>query len=341
MNADRPPAPPSWFDRAIARAARGRPGWWPTLGVLSVVGLLMAGGGAALAGGARAEILFWSLNSIYGVYAVAAYRHVMDRAGRAFDRFRPLLSVDEGEADAIRTALTTMPAGAAAWSLVAGMALGLAAALNDPNLQRFAARSVPGVALIAANLMFSVGVFAVFIVQVVRVLRLVTTLHRSARQPDLFAPVPARAFATVTARAGILIIVAMVYSMITDPTTFTNPVWVVLGTSAMALAVLVFVGPLLDMGRRLRREKAALLADTTARVRRVLGEIAAAVDERRYADIGPLKAALDAFEQDRQTIARISTMPWDSATFNQFVSAFALPLLVYLVTRLLGRLLDL
>lgn len=168
-----------------------------------------------------------------------------------------------------------------------------------------------------------------------------TKLHGSAISVDLFDPDPAHAFAGVTALAGAMVIVLVSYSAATDPTTFENPTWIAFTIVSVIVAAFAFFLPLLEMRRRLKQQKVDFLAASTKRVRRVAAEIDVAVDDGRYQDVPQFKAALEALERDREATAKTSTWPWDAGTLSRFVPTLLLALILWLITNVLGRLLDL
>jgi hypothetical protein len=137
------------------------------------------------------------------------------------------------------------------------------------------------------------------------------------------------------------VIVVVTYSALSDPATFRDPFALVLIVALMVVAVLVFTLPLVGIRRRLVSQRDALLLDSSKRIRRLGAVVGIAVDEGRYETAGQLKDALDALEHDRENIARKSTWPWEGATLSRFGAALLLPLLTWLITNVLGRLLGL
>lgn len=53
--------------------------------------------------------------------------------------------------------------------------------------------------------------------------------------------------------------------------------------------------------------------------------------------IDALSKAQTALVQERDLIARLSTWPWDPTTLRAVVSAIALPIVLFLITRVLDR----
>ena len=58
----------------------------------------------------------------------------------------------------------------------------------------------------------------------------------------------------------------------------------------------------------------------------------------RHGDVGPLNTSLNALVTTRKVVADISTWPWATDALRSFFSTLLLPILLWLVTRFLGRL---
>lgn len=331
---------PSFLDRLIAWAvARQKAGW--LLLALWVVDLVLVNLGMVLAGRSLKEHLDQSAVTFYGIFGLAAYGYLSFRAGVAYDRFQPALAAEEDVLVARRQQITTVPARLAALGVVLGAIAGIVGARVDNATARVFEGSLIGGLLVAAlNWVFASAVLGMLLVQVLRMLWLVTRLHKAAAEIDLFAPDPAHAFAGVTALAGTLCILFVTYSILTDPSSFENPLLVGFGYLLLIVSVLAFALPLAGMRRRLHRRRDALLVVATKRIRGVVAKIESAVDEDRYQDVSELKTALDALERDRDAIAKASTWPWDAATVSRFGVALMLPLLSWLITNLLGQMLG-
>ena len=104
------------------------------------------------------------------------------------------------------------------------------------------------------------------------------------------------------------------------------------------LAVIVFTAPLLGMRNRLDAEKERLLSAADERIQLTISRIHARVDADQHGVIGDLQATLSALIEERKFIQAISTLPWEPGTLRGFASTVMLPILLWLVTRLLERL---
>lgn len=313
--------------------------WWVILSVIWALGVLAIGAVQWIDGSRPVGRLFErSIDTFYGVFAVVSYGALRTTARRAFDRFRPALDVAPDEADRLRHRLSTMTPRAAWIGGVVGAALGTLALISDPGMvdlvtTSVAATIVIGLVVYTGNVML-VGIA---MTQLVKQLFWVGRLHRQATRIDLFRPDPAHAFSRLTALGGTITVTNLVVSMLTDPTSLTNPVWIGLGAGSVVLAVVAFLAPLSGMHARLRDEKLALLDGSAARIAAVSADLHRQVDAGSYAAVAEVRGVLDALDQDRARIRATSTWPWETRTLRGFASTLLVPIAIWFVTAVLGK----
>jgi hypothetical protein len=252
--------------------------------------------------------------------------------------FRPALSVDDADYEQLRYRLTTIPAGSA----LIGAGVGLLAApvammLDTALLSGLAGSSVITQTTIPVVIYWPLLVIPILLYNTVRQLLLVTRIHRMATHVDLFQPQPLYAFSALSASAGVGLLLFNYYSAITDPTTFTNPIWyAVFGISAV-LAIAFFVLPLYGMHRRIVAEKDRLEAEAGERLRATIADLHRQVDQQKLNDADALNKTLSSLALERQLLERMPTWPWQTDTFRGFLTALVLPIVLWLITRVLER----
>ena len=74
------------------------------------------------------------------------------------------------------------------------------------------------------------------------------------------------------------------------------------------------------------------------RIKATLARLDAQVEAGRHDEVGGLNTALNALLASRKVVAGISTWPWGGETIRSFASTLLLPIALWLITRLLGRL---
>jgi hypothetical protein len=338
------PYSPSWVN-ALIRWIEGLPGpTWAAWVVLSVV-MVIGSNAQAWSSGQGAVGEFDATATYWGLYLVAVVWLVgyLDRvAGRAFDAFRPALSLPTDELVILRYKLSVIPARPAILFTVGGAVLTVAYYVLDPVSSQIGGLSPTGLLIRAASEIFSSAVLLVIVFQLIRQLRLVNTIMASAPKVDLFDPGPLYAFSKLTSRTGIAVILLMGSATLVAPPPTTEAsvlvVWLPWLVGLPLLAAAAFVLPLLGMHGRLVDEKERLQGEAATRLKLVMAKLDHDVDAGDLARADGLNKTLASVLQQRDVIGRLPTWPWSTATLRAFVTAIFLPLLIFLLQRLLGQL---
>jgi len=329
----------SWIDALVDWGTTRRVPWWilaPTFWAFEV----LAVGAVQWIDGSREVGQFFerTVDTFYGVFAVVSYGALRATARRAFDRFRPAVDVPAEEADRLRHRLATLSPRAALIGTVAGAVFGTLALISDPAILDLITTSVAATIVIGFFVYtLNVLLVGIAIAQLIKQLWMVTGLHRRATRVDLFRPEPAHAFSRLTALGGVITLTNLVYSMLTDPTTFTNPVWIGFGVGSIVLAIVAFLAPLRGIHTRLRDEKLALLDRSAARIDAVSADLHRLVDSGSYTAVAEVRGVLGALDDDRTRIRVASTWPWEGATLRGFATTLVVPVVIWFVTAVLGK----
>lgn len=334
-----PPNPPSWIDRLI--------GWIDRLPLPAWLFYVLC----TLALAVLITVVLWidasvpagEYGSIQGIfppfvfYFLALY-HYLTRAGsRALEAFRPLIAADEAEFARFEYELATLPRRLGWLSIVIAI-------VTLPNFfvsgQAFGDRlpntALPYVVAAPAAAFFGATIFCL-IIRSIRQLRMVHRLHTEATDINLLELEPAHAFSGLTARTGIGLILLLALGYVyTAPRFFSD--WLVgayllLGSPA----IVIFAVPVMGMRDRLIEEKKRVLRETVDLLQSTSDELERKVRGGDYQDLQGMETAIKALMRKREMVEKISTWPWDTATIRGFGSTLLLPILLWLVTRLLGR----
>jgi hypothetical protein len=204
---------------------------------------------------------------------------------------------------------------------------------------------------VATESLLSAAIF-VLIYQVLRQMLTISGLHRAATNVDLIRPAPMHAFARLTSRTALGVIAFAVLTGLPLPG-IPEATWlttIALWTVPMIiLGGAVFVLPLRGMNRRLAEEKARLLDAIALRIHAASDALHKVVDGEAPNTTDPdasriaqvrldgLNKALGSLLQERDFVRRLPTWPWDGGTARAVASAVALPILLFLITRVLDR----
>jgi hypothetical protein len=345
----------SWLDHIVRGIARAPGPTWIAYVAISVVVLLMVNLEGWLAGSAVGSLdPAQSVYALFFVLPLVLYHFVSNVAGDAADRFRPATDLDDRSAADLRYRLTITPAWGA---LVAGslaVMVNLIWVLADPAGFQLAGKSPEYVAVRLISESFLSAMVFVLLYQVLRQLRIISGLHRAATHVDLLRPAPMHAFSRLTSVGAIGIIAFGLLTGLPLPgipeTTWltTLTFWTV---PMLCLGAIVFVLPLRGMNRRLVDEKSALMNGIAERIEAASEALHALVDhESKNVDdvelsraaqtrIDALTKALSGLLQERDFVKKQSTWPWDPSTLRAVLSAIALPIVLFLITRFLDRVL--
>ena len=332
------PYPPSWIDRLIVWIDHlPGPAWiFYLLGVLGLAIFINAAfwiDGSMPAGAVDPEFTGYS---IFILYWVGLYQYLTGVGSRSLKTFSPLIGSDDPEIKRLDYQLATLPRWLGRLSILLGFGFSTAMALGDPApygdiVPRTA---IPYVADIAIS-GFMISAFICLIIRSVRQLRLVGRLHVRATNINLLKLDPAHAFSVLTSRTGMGIIFVVVSSLPLDDTPLSSPLDIFLTLLALSLAIIVFVLPIIGIRHQLEEEKKRFLNETNDLLLTASDRLHNLIRGDDYRDVDGTRDAMEALIRERELIGKISTWPWDLNTLRSFTSALLLPVIIWLVTRLL------
>jgi hypothetical protein len=282
---------------------------------------------------------FWGVVLPLGLWLFA---YLADVAGSAFDDFRPALSTTDEAAWRMRYALTVTPARPAIVLLIASAAFSGLYYIADPVASNIVGLPPPALATRFASESFFGGLVLVLLYQAFRQLSDVGRIHASATRVDLFRPTPLYAFSRYTSRAAIVIalvfivptLVATAQSQTTTSYILIILPWILVGVVAAAA---VFVMPLRGMQRRITSEKRRLQTEVGIRIEDAIETMHDRIDADDPAGARAQHEVLQALVMERELVEKLPTLPWRAGTLGAVVSAVVAPLALFVVTRLLER----
>ncbi len=269
-------------------------------------------------------------------------RFRLDRAATtAMDAFRPALAVGDDEFHRLRYELTTLPA-RTTWVVTAFALLSYvvnAALLPDWIVKQFGTTRLSSAVILAPVGFLTMAVVGISTAQAIRQLWMVDLIHGLARKVSLFRAKPLYAFSRLTSRTGVSLLLLAYYVAAARPEIVRDtPVLKLLIVATVPTAVACFIVPLYGMHLRLVAEKHRLLEEAGSRFECIIGRLHERVDQDVLADADKLNNQLSSIVAEREAIAQVSTWPWDAAAVTGLVTTLVLPVILWLVQRLLGRL---
>jgi hypothetical protein len=187
---------------------------------------------------------------------------------------------------------------------------------------------------------FTYVVLFSWIAQVIRQGRAIDRVHRLTSSINLFRRDPIYAFSALTHRSahgGVLITYAYLLGTVYLGLPAPNLIDIVTMSLGGAIALAIFVLPLRRMHRLLAEEKHGHLLEADERYSTLVGRFNHQLDKGRLADLDATGRALASLASQREVVARVSTWPWRPEALRSLLSTMAAPIILYLVSRLLGR----
>lgn len=335
MPIDRPPFPPSIFDRVFHWMSRRPTRRWlyVALYLFGVTTLLISTGIDGQTGTTRFQWVF--INGLWIVIGYLSIDLIDTEVVRAADRFREVFpgSDDEFEDEVYR--LSTMPARTA--TLVWGIAF-VAFVIAANTLPALADLEDPVARLVQTP--FMAASYSSAILLVYHTVRLLSGISRVLRTGNvsIFHLRPLYGFSRVTARVGVAYLAVMILNAISEAVLDLGgsraELWIGVAVS-IVLASASFVAPLVGTHRRILDAKSDALQENSEHLERIRADMYHALETGDHARFNELDGALVGLLKMGETIDKISSWPWSKGTVRGFFTAVGIPLVVFIAQRVL------
>jgi hypothetical protein len=330
----------SWLDVLLGwlEDAPG-PSWLPYLGITC------AGSVIVLAVRASLGLLPTTATQLVAVLAqvtfplafVGALQLLDGVARRALVTIRPALDADEAAITVLATRLSRTPGPAANAALLLGIAIGVTSVLSGPASYGLAPSSPPYLwaEAIFFGTLATVGALA-FVAHAVHQLRVVSEVHRDKVEVELYRLQPLYAFSSLTSWTGIALLAATVYGLAVIELTQTGTGWGLSTVDQATIAVVIsvsiasFILPLLGLHGRIVAARQLELAAAFDTLELAIANVRDSI-RTEGADHTQAKSGVEAAVASIAAIRAISTWPWRPETLRGFVSAIALPIVIWLI----------
>ena len=332
----------SWIHRFSAWVDRlPIPAWFFYLLVLFTGGAiqhLCAWRNGSLGVGQFSSLL--ALTWIWLVEQLYYYGHLNPRFARqALDEIRPLLDLDDEGFRLLSYEFIMTPATPALVLQILGLVFGLVFAAVVRPVSPETNYDLFGFLLLNWGLTQAMT-FAAFYA-IIRQMAMVSRVIRQIKRLDIYNIKPLYGLSKLTASIGIAIVVIAVSNYLTRmPQHIGSTIAVVFYASFSALALAVFVVPLTEINRRLRREKERLQRTVNASIQDAFNTVREGFHSNELGQMPSLQAGIEAMLRERTLLETIPTWPWAPSTFRGFLAAVFLPLFLWLVQQLLGRIMG-
>lgn len=355
------PYPPSWYNR-LSTWLDGLPGsaWMYFL----AAGVVYSGAFIYIQStlGAYSERGFYPWHiflALQPLIALGTMFYLDKVAVAALTRFEPVMKSDSPTVRQARYQLITLPSKPTLITTFGGVVayfilFGASFSQSSPSMGT-AASSLEMFGLSASTLSLAAFLFTlvmmwafigVLVYHTIHQLRVVRRLLAADLDVNPFQPEPLYAFSSLTgATAGLLLLnsYGWLWGVLAGPAQSggTNVLSAFLVTIFFAaLSLTIFVWPLWGAHLILHRSKRLALHKNTDLYSSAAAEIHRMVAARQVEGVDDWQKALAALDLERAQIEKLPTWPWRPEALRGLVAAILLPTVIWLIQRLLDRLMG-
>jgi hypothetical protein len=263
-------------------------------------------------------------------YELALIQLLDNQAVTALDTMRPALTITEPQIDRFRYRLSTMPSRA---TYIAGLTLVVFLILTE-RLGSVPIRYEALEHLLIFSVVFQVidkgtaFVAGALIYHTIVQLRLVNTIYSDHTRINLYDLRPLYAFSRLTASTAAALVLMTYGWMWLNPELLKDAVGLAGTASFTALAVGVFVWPLVGAHRLMEAEKGSLLGEIDRQFEAVFAQFNQRLRDGDHSATDALNGTIVSLEIQQRKIEAIPTWPWRPETVRSVLTAIGLPLAV-------------
>jgi hypothetical protein len=346
INKNRPYAP-GWINQLTGWVRQlPLPAWMFYLAVaigLTLVRFVTQWAGGVLPATPEALWLYLLLSAMTIAYLLALVHYLDDWAAAALTRFRPVMTVDEAGFHNLCYRLTTLPARSTWFASALGAAYAIAAIGLNIATDSKRGIEIVSVVAIAVDVLLSVMTYVIVGVTVYHTLhqlRMVNQIYTRHTRINLFQLGPLYTLSNLTARTAIgLAIPTFLWFQINILSAARASAADIFQSVFLGIMVIItFIAPLVGAHNLLEREKQRLQDEVARHIEHVIQTLNSRVAAGALADNSEIKATLDSLVAEQQVIRQLRTWPWRTETVSSVALAFIVPIIIWIVQRVLERL---
>ncbi|MEO5953900.1 MAG: hypothetical protein ABIQ44_15665, partial [Chloroflexia bacterium] len=168
-------------------------------------------------------------------------------------------------------------------------------------------------------------------------LRLVSQIYGSYTRVDLFNLDPLYSFSGLTARTGIGWVAATYAFILTAPGLLENVITLGIMAFNILFPVVAFGWPLIGIHRKLENAKSERVYAANQTFEALSVELRRRTDAHDFTRMVEMKDGMEAVSRERDILQQIHTWPWQRETVGGLSTALFLPIIIWIITRLLER----
>lgn len=291
-------------------------------------------------------IFFSVLNGCTTAYLLGLVHYLDKTAAEAFARYRSVLKGNDADYDMLGYQLTTLPRRPTNIVTFIGVLYALASIFADSTTAAGSTTESFSVSLlvvivIGVSISVAIHVFtAILVYHTLHQLRMVSKLYTEHTRINVFQLGPLYVLSGLTARTAIGISIITYIWFQADSSSVAESALINIIESVVlgALVIVTFVLPLVGAHTLLEREKQRLQDEVGRRMETTMEAMHASSDTSEMTDYAALKGVLDGLVVEQAVIEKLPTWPWRVETIRGLGVAFVLPVVIWIIQRLLERL---
>lgn len=289
-------------------------------------------------------------------YQLAMVHYIDRSAASGLASFRPLLHSEQGgpagsahgapSFASLSYQLTNLPPRGTLIATLAAAAVAIAASFSQPAADTLRtyfpaiAAAPTATVFVKASFILQLALLGPLTVHTLHQLALISRIYTQYARINIYQLQPLYALSlpgafTAIGSIGYIYIWLAIRASASQS---AGPIEIGLSVVFAAIAGATFALPLLGAHRRLVAEKNRRLAEASSRFEALAEELLRAIDSRRLDKMDPLNKALANLEIVQGGLRRIPTWPWQAGAVRGLLAALLLPVVVWLIQLLLGRL---
>jgi hypothetical protein len=250
--------------------------------------------------------------------------------------------VDDAGYSSLHYRLTTIPPRSTLIATLLGVAYTVVALATElfATMQAAGVESLLlGVFIWTFNLVLY-ALVAVVVYHTLHQLRVVNAIYTKYALINIFQQGPLYSLSGLTARTAVgIAIPTYLWFQANSMTTMGNTAPNIIQTVILsAVGIVTFVSPLLGAHRLLEREKQRLQDDVGRRIESTIEALHTRADTGQIEGFAEQKGVLDGLLAEQGFLDKLRTWPWRTETVRGIGVAFVLPIIIWLIQRLLERL---
>ena len=273
---------------------------------------------------------------------LAMIHHLDKVATDAFAKFGPTLGVSEQKAAELCYELTHLPARAVRVLTLVGFTSGLLIIAGTEQGAVYADQGYFGTSMLAqlywrGALIADQIMFWNLIYHTIHQLRIVNLIYTQHARVDLFNLSPLYSFSRLTAYTAVSTIFIAYLWVATYP--WLSNDYLVIGSWLIGIlaALAGFILPLLGIHGRLVEEKQRWKVEAGQWLKMSITNFHQTIAERKLDEVEPLLKIIEGINREQVILEQIPTWPWQPGTVRGLTTTIVVPVFLWLVVRLLER----